>query len=164
VIQGASAPDTLSVSPPDTPAATASDTLAQAPAAADTLRRAAVAPAPSAPPAGKPFQQIPLATNYGTSHALSNLAILGGVALIGASFALGSKANATYDAYLRETDPAEIDELYDRTVWLDRSSSGSLLLGEVLVCLGLYGRFLSHPLNAMAWRLEPGRCALSYRF
>src|SRR5204862_178311 len=87
----------------------------------------------------------------------------GGVGLIGASFALGSKANATYDAYLRETDPAEIDALYDRTVWLDRSSSGSLLLGEVLVCLGLYGRFLSHPLNAMAWRLEPGRRAAHCR-
>ena len=162
--QGASAPESLATSPPDTLAASEPDTLAHTPAPADTVPRAIAAQAPSAHPAGHPFQQIPLATNYGSSHTLSNMAIIGGIGLIGASFALGSKANSTYDAYLRETDPAQIDELYDRTVWLDRSSSGSLLLGEVLVCLGLYGRFLSHPSNAMAWRLEPGRCALSYRF
>jgi hypothetical protein len=153
----AAAPDTLvHLAAPDTlaHAPAAADTLAHTPAVGDTVRRASA----------KPFEQIPLATNYGSRHTLSNLAIIGGVALIGASFALGNAANDAYDAYLRETDPGQIDELYDRTVALDRGSSGSLLLGEALVCLGLYGRFLSHPTNALAWRLEPGRCALSYRF
>ena len=143
------------------------DTLLQAPATTDSTRKAAAQPA-AAPPAGKagkPFEQIPLATNYGESHMGSNLAIAGGVALIGVSFVLGHEATNTYDAYLRETDPQQIDELYDRTVLLDRGASGTLLLGEALVCVGLYGRFLRHPPNAvMAFRLEPGRCAVSYRF
>lgn len=156
------APDSLA-QVPVTP-----DTLLQAPATSDSTRKAAAQPAPGAPPAGKagkPFEQIPLATNYGESHMGSNLAIAGGVALIGVSFVLGHAANDTYDAYLRETDPQQIDELYDRTVLLDRGASGTLLLGEALVCAGLYGRFLRHPPNAvMAFRLEPGRCAVSYRF
>jgi hypothetical protein len=54
-------------------------------------------------------------------------------------------------------------ELYDRTVLRPRRERNSLL-GEALVCVGLYGRFLRHPPNAvMAFRLEPDD-AVSYRF
>lgn len=162
LVHPATAPDSLAQVP------VKPDTLLQAPATTDSTRKATAQPAPGAPPsgkAGKPFEQIPLATNYGESHMGSNLAIVGGAALIGVSFVLGHEANNTYDAYLRETDPQQIDELYDRTVLLDRGASGTLLLGEALVCVGLYSRFLRHPPNAvMAFRLEPGRCAVSYRF
>lgn len=87
-----------------------------------------------------------------------------GALLIGASFLLGHRANETYAAYRRETDPTQIERLFDRSVWLDRGSSGSLLLGESLLCVGLYSRFLRRPPGPLSWRIEPQRCAVSYCF
>ena len=62
--------------------------------------------------------------------------------MIGSSFILADHANHTYDEYLAATDPAEIAELYDRTVRYDRLASAALLGGEVMVAVGLYARFL----------------------
>jgi hypothetical protein len=126
------------------------DSLTQA---ADTLARRA-----------SPFERVPLSNGSGTPHTWSYAAMGTGVTLIGASFLLGHRANETYAAYLRETDPARIEVLFDRSVLLDRSSSGSLLLGESLLCLGLYGRFLRRPTGPLAWSLSPQRCAVSYRY
>lgn len=123
---------------------------------------AALAP-PAAPPAGL-FPTVPIATESPVRHTWSYVAMGSGVVLVGASFLLAHQANDAYAAYLRETDPTQIETLFDRTVLLDRSSSGALLLGEALLCLGLYDRFLRKPTAAMAWWLEPGRCAVSYRF
>ena len=121
--------------------------------AADTLARRA-----------SPFERVPLSTGSGARYTWSYAAMGTGAALIGASFLLGHQANDSYAAYLRETDPSRIQELFDRAVWLDRGSSGSLLLGESLVCLGLYGRFLRRPSGPLAWSLSPQRCAVSYRY
>ena len=88
----------------------------------------------------------------------------GGAALVGASFLMGRRANDTYDAYLRETDPVRIEQLFDRTVRYDRAASGSLLAGEAMLSVGLYMRFLRRPPTRVGLTLEAGRCAVSYRF
>jgi hypothetical protein len=98
------------------------------------------------------------------SNTWAYVALGSGAALVGASFLLGQRANDTYDAYLHETDPDQIDRLYDRTVLYDRGASGSLLAGEGLLCFGLYWRFLRHPPPRVALMVEAGRCAVSYRF
>ena len=113
-----------------------------------------------------PFSQVPLGNETPTHYAWSYAAMGSGAVLVGGSFLLGHRANDTYDAYLRETDPSQIERLFDRSVWYDRGSSGSLLAGEALLCLGLYGRFLHRPQAraSLAWQIEPGRCAFRYRF
>lgn len=100
----------------------------------------------------------------GGSHTWSYVAMGSGVALVSASFLLGRRANDTYDAYLRETDPSQIDHLFDRTVLYDRAASGSLLLGEALLCVGVYWRFLRRPQPRVSLMLGTERCAVSYRF
>ena len=98
------------------------------------------------------------------SHTWSYVAMGSGAAMVGASFLMGRRANDSYEAYLRETDPSRIDELFDRTVLYDRAASGSLLLGEALLCVGVYWRFLRRPTPSVSLLLGTERCAVSYRF
>ena len=111
-----------------------------------------------------PFERVAISSESGGRYTWSYAAIGTGVALIGTSFLLGRRANDSYAAYLRETDPSQIERFFDRSVWLDRGSSSSLLIGESLLCVGLYGRFLRRPTSPVAWRIEPQRCVVSYRF
>jgi hypothetical protein len=93
------------------------------------------------------------------------LALASGVALIGGSFAISREADDTYAAYLRETDPAEIDRLYDRTVLYDRLASGSLAAGEILLVTGVYLRFIKPSGETrLGLAVGPGRCAVSLRY
>ena len=138
-------------------------TLALSCPAARAHAQTAAASADSTAPAS-PFPVVPIATETPGRYTWSYVAMGSGVALVAASFVLARRANDTYADYLQETDPNRIESLFDRTVWLDRSSSGSLLLGEALVCVGLYTRFLRKPPGPVAWRVEPARCAVSLRF
>jgi hypothetical protein len=133
---------------------------------AATLFVPCVAPAARAQsPAAEPFPTVPIQAQPRRSHAVSYLTIAGGAALIGYSFALNGRADRAYDDYLSSTDPGEIETLYDRTVHFDRLSQASLLTGELLVAAGLYLRFIRRPqARAVSFRIEPARCALSYRF
>ena len=93
------------------------------------------------------------------------LAIGSGVALIGASFAFANAADESYQQYLSETDPAQIETLYDQTTRLDWAARGSLIGGEVLLAGGLYLRFIRRPHGGgVALIVTPQRCALSLRF
>lgn len=116
-------------------------------------------------PAAEPFPTVPVQAQPRRSHMVSYLTIAGGAALIGYSFALNGRADRAYDEYLASTDPAEIEALYDRTVHFDRLSQASLLSGELLVATGLYLRFIRRPqARGVSFRIEPARCAVSYRF
>jgi len=115
--------------------------------------------------AAGPFQEVPLPPPVHSSHTWSNLSLIAGAGLIGASFALSRRADEIYDDYLLATEPDRIGELYDRTITYDRLSSGSLLAGEALLAVGVYFRFLTPPHGARAsLRLSPRRCALSLGF
>jgi hypothetical protein len=112
-----------------------------------------------------PFTDVPQATPPRRSYTLAYASLATGVALIGVSFVYSNRANHAYDRYLVETDPAEIERLYDRTVHNDRLSSASLLSGNVLVAGGLYLRFLRQPpATRVSLLLGPERCALAWRF
>jgi hypothetical protein len=118
---------------------------------------------PPATPA--PFETIPLPANQRHGHLLAYSSLLVGAGLIGGSFVLSAQANDKYDEYLAETDPEQIDRLYDETVRLDKLSSGALISGEVLVALGLYLRFLRHPAESRVQvSVSPARCSLGVRF
>ena len=109
--------------------------------------------------AAGPFQEVPLPPPVHTSHTWSNLTLIAGAGLIGASFALSRRADESYDAYLLATDPDRIGDLYDRL------SSGSLLAGEAFLAAGVYFRFLTPPHGAHAsLQLTPRRCGLSLGF
>jgi len=115
--------------------------------------------------AAGPFQEVPLPPPLHTSHTWSNLTLIAGAGLIGASFALSRRADESYDAYLLATDPDRIGDLYDRTITYDRLSSGSLLAGEAFLAAGVYFRFLTPPHGAHAsLQLSPRRCGLSLGF
>ena len=115
--------------------------------------------------AAGPFQEVPLPPPVHTSHTWSNLTLIAGAGLIGASFALSRRADESYDAYLLATDPDRIGDLYDRTITYDRLSSGSLLAGEAFLAAGVYFRFLTPPHGAHAsLQLTPRRCGLSLGF
>lgn len=99
------------------------------------------------------------------SHFWSYVALFSGAALVGGSFVLGDKADDTYAEYLAETDPAKIDDLYDKTVLYDRLSTGSLITGEILLVGGIYLRFLrSPPSQRVSLTIGPRRCGLAYHF
>jgi len=128
--------------------------------AAPALRLATPAPRPSSP-----FPEVPLESSQPRSHAWAYAALGAGAALVGLSFVLDRRADRTYEDYLHQTDPAEIDRLYRRTVFQDRLSTGSLLSGQGLLVLGVYVRFLRGPHPGGAdLALGPARCAVSYRF
>ena len=97
-------------------------------------------------------------------HWLGNACLVAGVALIAASFEIQGHANHRFDDYLAATEPDEIGRLYDRTVTLDRWSSGTLIGGEVMMAGGLYLRFLRRPSSRVAMWMAPDRCAVSYHF
>jgi hypothetical protein len=124
-----------------------------------------VSPAACLAQAAEPFPEVPLASAKNVSHRWSHLAIVAGAGMIGSSFILADHANHTYDEYLAATDPAEIAELYDRTVRYDRLASAALLGGEVMVAVGLYARFLRPSASSrLQWSWTPSRCAIAWRF
>lgn len=89
-----------------------------------------------------------------------------GAVLIGGSFLVTERANDRYDDYLRATDPAAIESLYDETLRLDNAARVTLFTGEALVATGLYLRFVRRPPppRAVSLILRPDRCALALRF
>jgi len=88
-----------------------------------------------------------------------------GAALIGSSFLFAERADDAYSDYLAATRPDRIERLYDRAVLNDRLSSGSLLTGEALLAAGIYLRFVRRPpAGRLTLAVEPGRCALAWRF
>ena len=115
--------------------------------------------------AAEPFPEVPLPHTRSGSHALANLTLLSGAALIGSSFVFEHQADEAYDDYLAATDAATITELYDKSQRLDHYSTAALIGGEVLLATGLWMRFLRHPPPerlSLDWR--PDRCALAWRF
>jgi hypothetical protein len=126
-----------------------------------------------------PFEDVPIVAPPPRSLTLSYLTAAAGVGSIAASFVFAGRGNAAYDDYLVESDPAEIERLWDQTILNDRLSSGLLLGGEVLVASAIYLAFLrdvpssdAAPLSAaaakprapLALSVGPGRCALAWRF
>lgn len=125
------------------------------------LETAACAPARAA----EPFAQVPMPAPERRSHLLAYVSLVAGAGLIGASFPLADRAQASYEEYLNATDPEPISDLYDRTVRYDRLASGSLLAGEALIVTGIYLRFLRPPPpQRVSLVLGAGTCALSMRF
>jgi len=121
----------------------------------------------AAPPesAAVPFPVVPLPQPTHESRLAAWSCILGGAALIGASFAIHQQANDRYDQYLVATEPGQISSLYDQTVTLDRISAASLITGEVVLVTGIYLRFLRVPPTSrlsLAW--ERGACVARWRF
>ncbi len=60
-----------------------------------------------------------------------------GAALTGGAALLREKGDRTYDRYLQETRPAEIERLYDRTIRYDRWGSVSLGVGQGALTAGI---------------------------
>ena len=115
--------------------------------------------------AAAPFPEIPLESRAHGSHLWAYTSLVGGVGMIGLSFAFSRQADRTYDDYLAATDPDQISELYDRTVRYDRLSSATLIGGEILVATGLYLRFLRRPTPShVGLSVAPERCAVTWRF
>ena len=124
----------------------------------------ALAAGEESPPAS-PFETIPEARTPQQSHLGAYLTLAAGAALVGVSFGIQNRADRTYDQYLSETDPAQIEELYERTLFYDRWGRVALVGGEALVATGLYLRFLRRPSPPRAMlELSPQRCALALRF
>ena len=123
---------------------------------------AAGAPAPAA----EPFPVVPIETPAPRAHGWAWAAMIGGAALVGASFAVSDHANDVYDDYLSATDPAEIEALYDETLRFDTIARVSLFTGEALIATGLYLRFIRRPPppRAVTWSVQPNRCAVSLHF
>ena len=111
-----------------------------------------------------PFAEIPLATPPPAPSTWSYGMLFAGAVLTGSSFVIADRADDAYNGYLRETDPDQFDRLFNRAVLYDRLSSGSLLAGETLMCLGLYWRFLRRPPPGLRLAVGAGGCAISYRF
>jgi hypothetical protein len=115
--------------------------------------------------AASAFPEVPLDRPAPRSYGWAYAALGSGVALIGGSFLMTRSADRAYQDYLSETDPARIEDLYDRAVFYDRVASGSLLTGEALLVTGVYLRFLHNPREPrLGLAVAPGRCALSLRF
>lgn len=122
---------------------------------------AACAPAQAA----GPFPEVVIRAPAPRSHWVANLTLLAGAGLIGSSFVWRDRANRAYSDYLGESAPSRIENFYDRTVRLDRLSSGSLISGEIVLAAGVYLRFLRAPATPrISLSLLPERCAVSYRF
>jgi len=148
--------------PVDAVAAVSFSAPAPAPIA-DTAPRLA-AQAPTTLP-GTPFteQRFDVARRH--RHRLAYVALAGGAALTGASFAITRHADGVYDRYLAATDPADAGRLYDATRRWDQLSTGTLLAGESLIVAGLWLRFLKHdPAHGLSLGVAPDRCAVSLSF
>lgn len=115
--------------------------------------------------AAGPFPDVPLSEDRRPSYRAAYACLAVGAGLVGASFAFSHRANQEYDRYLAASDPQEILHRFDETERYDRMSSASLLTGEALFAVGVYLRFLRPPPDSrLTLSLDPGRCAVSYRF
>jgi hypothetical protein len=115
--------------------------------------------------AASPFPQVPLAIPKPRSHLWDYVILAGGAGLVGSSFIFKDRADDSYDAYLRATDPDQIDHLYGRTIHQDRLSRAALLGGEALLATGIYLRFIRRPVvTQVGLAVGPRQCAVSLRF
>ena len=115
--------------------------------------------------AASPFPEVALPHPEPPSHRWAYVTLGTGALLVGGSFLLASRADDTYRSYLGATQLDQIERLYDRTVLYDRLATGTLVCGEALLATGIYLHFLRKPRTpAVTLILEPGRCALAYRF
>ena len=135
-------------------------------AAAAVLTCATMQPAARAfAQAVDPFPEVPLPAPPKHSNRWALVSFASGAALIAASFGIADAADRRYSEYLRATDPARIEDLYNDAVLFDRISSASVLTGEVLIATGIYLAFLRHPApSRLGLALEPSRCGISLRF
>jgi hypothetical protein len=134
--------------------------------AAAVLTCAALQPAARAlAQAADPFPEVPLPAPPKHSNTWALVSFASGATLIAASFGIADAADRRYADYLRATDPARIEALYNDAVLFDRVSSASVLTGEVLIAAGVYLAFLRHPApSRLGLALEPSRCVVSLRF
>lgn len=134
--------------------------------AAAVLSCAALQPAARAhAQAADPFPEVPLPVPPKHSNTWALVSFASGATLIAASFGIADAADRRYADYLRATDPARIEDLYNDAVLFDRISSASVLTGEVLIAAGVYLAFLRHPVpSRLGLALEPSRCVVSLRF
>jgi hypothetical protein len=115
--------------------------------------------------AAAPFPVVEIQQPRRQSHFFAYLVIGSGAALVGGSFVLSQEADDAYAAYLRETDPAQIEHFYDRAVTFDKLASASLATGEILFVTGIYLRFIKQPRDSrLGLVVGPGRCGLSLRY
>lgn len=115
--------------------------------------------------AAAPFPEVPLPAHPKHSSTWALVSFATGATLIAASFGIADAADRRYADYLRATDPARIQDLYNEAVLFDRVSSTSVLTGEVLIAAGVYLAFLRHPApSRFGLALEPSRCVVSLRF
>jgi hypothetical protein len=94
--------------------------------------------------------------------------------LVGASFPLAAEGDRRYEAYLAETDVAQIEDRFQATLQMDNYAKASLLVGELLLATAVWMRFVRHSDEPHAARLDtperltldvrPDRCALALRF
>lgn len=121
-------------------------------------------PAPAAA-ADSPFPRVPLSDTSRPSHRAAYACLAAGAGLVGVSFAYSHRANQEYERYLVASEPQEILRRFDETERYDRLSNGTLLAGEALLAVGVYLRFLrSPPASRLTLAVDPGRCAVSFRF
>jgi hypothetical protein len=138
--------------------------------ACGTPTLAAGADAPAAPP----FEVVPKRPSEGRSHKLALGFALTGVVLVGASFPLAAEGDRRYDAYLAESDVAQIEERFQSTLKMDNYAKASLLVGELLLATAVWMRFVHSSNESRTTSLDsperltldvrPDRCALAFRF
>jgi hypothetical protein len=115
--------------------------------------------------AAAPFPEVPLPAPNQTSYGWAYASLAVGAGLIAASFPLKNAADRAYDDYLTETDPDQIEELYDQSRRYDVWAAAALIGGEVLLATGVYLRFMRGPkASRLELAAQPGRCAVSLRF
>jgi hypothetical protein len=96
------------------------------------------------------------------------------VVLVGASFPMAAEGDRRYEAYLAETDVAQIENRFQATLKMDNYAKASLLVGELLLATAVWMRFVQHSNESHAASpdtrerltldVRPDRCALAFRF
>ncbi len=115
--------------------------------------------------AAAPFQEVPVPMPPRRPYGWAIATFVAGAGLVGASFNLSDTARRKYGDYLRATDPARIEDLYDGAVHYDRLSAASLAAGEALIAVSLYLGFLRRAdARRVELSLRADRCVLSLRF
>jgi len=79
------------------------------------------------------------------SYKRAYIAMGAGAALTGLSFVLAEQADRDYEDYLTETDPALLEDAYQKAKKKDRLAAAALIAGQAGLVLGIYWRFLHHP-------------------
>lgn len=79
------------------------------------------------------------------SYTRAYVALGAGAGLTITSFILAGRADAAYERYLAETDPARLEDAFQDAKRLDRISAAALIAGQAGLALGVYWRFLRHP-------------------